>query len=436
MVLPILICVKKIKMYDVVIIGGGLMGSCVTWQLSNRGYKVKLLEQQDKTYTIGSSLGHARITRALGTKDDLWAYLHKLSIIETSKLLAFLSKKEETEYSLNDIYTTSPVSYIFYKDTPKIGGFENVLNNKVAFCDYAFSKKECMDQFNVNWLDGTSAYVREKKKYSGTLNPDILIKMLHSAIRLYHQEVYYNSRVEQIKKNTTGYEVEFIHDNQVEHISCKNIICAAGAFTGRLLADIAPMWQSIIQPKRVFLVFFKPKKSVWDALSPIEKDRILEGYPAIYFSKELSFAMIEKFDTDGLPIIKIGGHFIRSSFQSVDTVWSTPVTKEEIDWAYTNTLDHLKSLQIDWLKDDLAIFHSYSCVYSLTEDEIPYLGPLVDNNQNRYDDFILMAGMSGVGAKGAMAYGFMAANHLEKKHPNDSAYLSALVKLSTSKLLR
>ena len=41
--------------WDVVVIGGGLMGSSTAWQLARDGQRVLLLEKQGEVYTQGSS---------------------------------------------------------------------------------------------------------------------------------------------------------------------------------------------------------------------------------------------------------------------------------------------------------------------------------------------------------------------------------------------
>jgi len=65
--------------HELVVIGGGLMGSATAWQLANEGHKVLLIEQQDTVYTTGSSQGTARIARSSNRGDDIWSYLHNLS---------------------------------------------------------------------------------------------------------------------------------------------------------------------------------------------------------------------------------------------------------------------------------------------------------------------------------------------------------------------
>ena len=112
----ILSCDKSTKIEDVVIIGGGLMGSSTGWELSKNGEKVLLIERQDSIYTFGSSFGEARISRSLGAKNDIFSYLQRTSVAETKKLIEYLNESENgNRHSMDDVYTSSPVTYIRYK---------------------------------------------------------------------------------------------------------------------------------------------------------------------------------------------------------------------------------------------------------------------------------------------------------------------------------
>ena len=417
--------------YNVIVIGGGLMGSSVAWQLANYGQKVLLIEQQDQIYVQGSSLGEARIARSLGPKGDLWAYLHDKSILETEKLIAFLNDSGTPVHQLSDIYTTSPVSYIFYDSKPKLGGFESVLNQRHKDCKYAFSNVESHNLFETNLPKNASVLIREFREYSGTMNPKKLIQKLHLSIQRKGGTILYNSKVESLIKTPASYEVKLLHSNtgETQTLFCTKVVSAAGCYNGILLKNIAPYIDKLIKPQRVFLAFFKIRASKFKNL-PIDcKNRIMDAYPAIYFNKELSFAMIESIDKDGIPIIKIGGHFCRSIIKDFDTVWEQKLNKEEIEWGKSNTLQHLQDCKTPIESSDLEFIRGYSCVYSLTQTEIPIVSTLFDRDLNSYPGFVLMGGMSGVGAKGSLAYGLIASNLLLQKNELSKDYNNAVKKL-------
>lgn len=56
--------------FDVVVIGGGAMGSAAAWQLAKRGRSVALLEQFGPAHVNGSSHGGSRIYRATYVQDE------------------------------------------------------------------------------------------------------------------------------------------------------------------------------------------------------------------------------------------------------------------------------------------------------------------------------------------------------------------------------
>ena len=99
------------KHHDVVIIGGGLMGSTAAWQLARDGKEVILLEKQDREYSQGSSKGLTRIARSNNLARDLWSYLHNRSVRETAALINDLGDQGFVT-AMFAVYQTTPVSYM------------------------------------------------------------------------------------------------------------------------------------------------------------------------------------------------------------------------------------------------------------------------------------------------------------------------------------
>lgn len=183
---------------DIAVIGGGLMGSSAAWHLSDQGQNVILIEQQDSTYTFGSSLGEARIARSLGLKKDIFSYLHNRSISETEKLIRFLNEKEGADnHQMEDIYTTSPVTYIYYDSWKNT--VENLINNQSDPFEYAASAEEASQKFGMSVPD-SALVLREFKQYSGTMNPKELIKNLHTGIQHHGNAIWYHHKVISLRK--------------------------------------------------------------------------------------------------------------------------------------------------------------------------------------------------------------------------------------------
>lgn len=403
---------------DTIIIGGGLMGSATAWQLTRAGKKVLLLESQGPIYDRGSSFGNSRITRSLGVEGDVFSLYHNSAVGETQELIDWLRKHEKAaNHRLEDIYTTSPVTYIHYRDVkPDV---ESILKNQKDTIEHAASNIDAYEKFGMTVPENASV-IREFKANSGKMNPAVLINKLHTAIQLSGSKVQYNSLVTNITRSKNGYDIDIRSSIQDEttSISADQIVLAGGPYNPELLQKLSGQVDQNpahhIEPKRVFLGFMTIKSATYSQLSTLHKQKIAEYFPVIDYSHEFMFGMIDRFDPEGKPVFKIGGHLIRQPITDLDAVWRIPLSQEEISWCMKNMLQYLKSLNIPVDRFDLDYIEGYSCVYSMTENETPIID-YVQNAKGKPDkNAVLIGGMSGVGAKGSMCYGSMAAKLLTK----------------------
>lgn len=424
------------KIHEVIVIGGGLMGSSVAWHLSNYGKAVLVIEKQGEIYDSGSSKGEARIVRSTNIEnDELWSYLHNRSIKEVELLIAFLNSQGHA-IAMEDIYSTSPISYIAkLKELDQL--LENLKNQEVNY-EVASSIEEGTLKFGVNLKKGTFLQ-REYNKYSGTLNPKKLITSLHKAIALKGNQIRYHTKVKRIEKEKDFFSISVVDSNgKSDILFAKQVISAAGPYTGQLLKNIAPYFKKLIHPKRVFLVFLKIKDAYYQDLSESQKLLLKSGFPVIDKSIDLQseefFAMIEKQDLQGNLIIKIGGHHQRSAISALEKVWEAKLSVDEINWAVEKTLRYLNILNLPVNADQIEVVDEYSCVYSLTESEVPFVTPIRSSANSIDQNFIVIAGLSGVGAKGAMTYGLIGANLLTNSKLEDNFYKTAVAKLGYERL--
>ena len=332
-VLHLISCQTSKKIEDIVVIGGGLMGSSTAWELSKYGQNVVLLEQQDSVYTFGSSFGEARISRSLGSKDDMFSFLQQTSVKETKGLIAYLNEGESNVlYSMEDIYRTSPVTYIY--STSQLHEVEALLDGQLDTYEYASTREEAAKKFGMKISD-TTLVIREYKKYTGTLNPKVLIKKLHQAIRKSGNSVSYNQKVTSLIKEDGIHKIEITDTKtgKTKTILSKKVVAAAGPYNGTLVKDIAPYFKDLISPKRLFLSFLKIKPDRYDRLASEQKNRLVSSYPVAYLNSEIFYSMIEKFDSDQRPLLKVGGHFLRTEIKDLDKVWAMQLTEQEIQWS-------------------------------------------------------------------------------------------------------
>jgi glycine/D-amino acid oxidase-like deaminating enzyme len=410
--LNLISCQTSEKIEDIVVIGGGLMGSSTAWELSKYGQNVLLLEQQDSIYTFGSSFGEARISRSLGPKGDVFSFLQQTSVKETKDLIDFLNKGELQElHSMQDIYITSPVTYIYTQS--QLNDVENLLDGQLDKFEYASTKEEADEKFGMKISD-TTMVIREYKQYTGTLNPKVLIKKLHQGTRKFGNRINYNQKVTSLKKEDGIYIIKITDtkNGTKKTILGKKVVAAAGPYNGTLVKDVAPYFSDLISLKRLFLSFLKIQSDKYDMLTSDQKNRLVSSYPVAYLNSEIFYSMIEKFDSDQRPLLKIGGHFLRTEIKDLDDVWAMQLTEQEIQWSKENTADYLAKLDLPIKSSDLEFAKGYSCVYSLTKSETPYVSYALKNGTDIDSSFVLVGGMSGIGAKGSLAYGLLASDLL------------------------
>ena len=432
--LALISCQTSDKIEEVVVIGGGLMGSSTAWELSKYGQNVLLIEQQDSIYTFGSSFGEARISRSLGPNEDIFSYLQQTSVKETKDLIKYLNEGESKKlHSMEDIYRTSPVTYIYSQS--QSNEVEELLDGQTDKYEYATNSGEALEKFGMKVSD-TTMVIREYKQYSGTLNPKILIKKLHQGIKKSGNRVQYRQKVTDLKKENGIYKIT-ISDTKTglsKTVLSKKVVAAAGPYNGTLVKDIAPYFRRLINPERLFLSFLKIDPIKYDELTPQDKNKLTASYPVAYLNSQIFYSMIEKFDEEDRPLLKIGGHFLRTDITDLNAVWEMELTEQEILWSKENTADYMVKLNLPLTASDLEFVKGYSCVYSLTESEVPYVSHVIKTDEEIDTSFVLVGGMSGIGAKGSLAYGLIAADLLLGKSNESFMYQKTKSSLGTDRL--
>lgn len=167
-----------------------------------------------------------------------------------------------------------------------------------------------------------------------------------------------------------------------------------------------------------------------------QKNKIKESYPSVSWDLEKCYSMIEKYDQENSTVLKIGGHFLRTDIEDMDTVWVKELTSKEIQWSKENTEKYLALLNLPIATSDLEFTSGYSCVYSLTASEVPYVTHAINNGYEVDFSFVIVGGMSGIGAKGSLTYGLIASNLLLNRDDPTAIYQKTNAALRTERLAK
>jgi len=401
-------------MDNVLIIGGGLMGMSTAWKLAEREVKVTLVEQGNEVISKSSSIGTARIARSLGPKKDVFSYAHNTTIKEVSKLIEFLNDKESTsDHSIDDIYTTLAVNYLFHKDDylkVKKLRFKKQKNDfRRASTNSSFRK------FGMS-IPKDTIMVRERRQYSGSMNPSELINKLRLGIEKKNGIIKYEKKVIALRKKANNFEVEIldIKTQKTETLIFQKVVVAAGAYSVEILKEFAPYFNKLITPKRIAISLLKIKDKCYETLTDEEKIALQNGFPMFSQIGKEYFALITESGQNTSPIIKAGGHQKTRNIHNLNKIWEQSVSPKERKWIRKKFLKHLKMLEIHLTKNDIEEVDSYNCVYSLTRNNFPIVSPIFNKYGSLDSNIVVVGGMSGIGAKGCLCYGSFAADQIQR----------------------
>lgn len=402
------------EVHDVVVIGGGLMGSAAGWHLAQAGMPVVLLEKQDSLYTSGSSYGQTRITQKHSLVDDDEAFMHTRALKETANLVAYLNERYNVArpYVMEHIYTTAIVTNIHPR--AQIDEIVPVLERQQVDFKIADSPASASEQFKMDIPDSLMV-LREYGLYTGTLNPMSLINHLHLAMGGMGSDVRYRREVTGLTKERDLFRIEVEHTDtgEIEVMLARNVVAAAGPYTGQLLELLNPSIAGLIQPQRVTEAFLKLKDQKFDNLTVPEQVRYAMAFPLVHsLSSDAARryqASVEYFEDNGNPLLKVGSQQ-RSDVSNLDMVWGVNLSAQEQGDAIKNLLDYTELLGLNLAPADIDYVDGRSSVYSMTESAVPYVSEVPDASGAEIEGLVMIAGMSGAGAEAAMVYGLLAAN--------------------------
>lgn len=375
------------NMFDVIVVGAGVMGSSTAYQTAKRGKRTLLLEQFDFLHHRGSSHGESRTLRTTYPED-----YYPQMVLESLKLW----KDAEAEIGYKVYFKTSQLDIGPSDDKALLALIPSSLKNSIPV---RVIQKSCKFEIPENWI----GVVTEN---GGVIKPTKAVSMFQALAIKNGAVLEDNMEVVEIKRDQThggGVLVGTRNGHKFRGAKC---VVTAGAWMKRLIKEVSGQTLPI-QALETSLHYWKIKGGHEDEF------KIQSGFPTFASYGEPYIYGTPSLEFPGL--IKIALHCGRPC-EPENRTWTT---------ALETSLDALK----EWIKGrfgDLVDSSNgpvmtQSCMYSMTPDEdfvIDFLGGEFEK------DVVVAGGFSGHGFKMAPIVGRILAdliingeaNGVELKH--------------------
>jgi monomeric sarcosine oxidase len=218
--------------FDVIVVGGGLMGCATTWSLARRQRSVLLVEQFSPANRNGSSHGSARIvrrgyddalyTRLTGQAFELWQELESESGAQLLRMLGGLE----------------------YGDSRNVAGVAQHLARAGAPHEM-LSAHEAGQRWPGMRFEGTVLFHPQ----AGTVDAALAVEAFLAAAGRHAAHVRSEAEVARVIPGEEQTELEFASG---ERVAAKSVVVAAGAWTARLLGELDSLPRLAVTQQQIF----------------------------------------------------------------------------------------------------------------------------------------------------------------------------------------
>jgi sarcosine oxidase len=271
--------------YDVIVVGGGVMGCASAYHLAKRGRRVLLLEQFAIGHDRGSSHGHSRIFRLAYDAPDY---------VRLAQAALPLWRTLERESGADLLLQTGGLDYA----RPGTPVFEST-RATLAALQIEFEQldraalAQRFPQFNMP-DDVQAIYQRD----TGILDASRCVATLASEARRHGADVRENEPARQLRAAGAGVEVR----TDAASYAADRLIVTAGAWARPLLLQLGLDLPLTVTREQV--AFFAPRAASGDD----DPDQFAPGRFPIFIQHDAINPAAYGFPIFGLPGIKIGFH--------------------------------------------------------------------------------------------------------------------------------
>ncbi|XP_031102505.1 probable sarcosine oxidase [Ipomoea triloba] len=358
---------EKIE-YDVIVIGGGIMGSCAAYQSAKRGLRTLLLEQFDFLHHRGSSHGESRTIRAAYTED------HYAKMVLAAELLW---REAEAEIGYK----------VFFKSQQlDMGPADNkVLQAVVSTCRKTsvpvkvLDAKQVMDEF-AGRFQLPEDWVGVVTGLGGVIKPTKAVSMFQALAVKHGATMKDNVEVNGVEReNLTG--GISVTAKSGERFWGKKCVITAGPWIRKLVADITGSRVVLpVQPLETNACYWRIKEGREGDFT------IANGFP--------TFSSHGEPHVYGTPSLEFPG-LIKINWQGGRECDAEGRTFAPLPSSLCSMKQWIEE-RLGGLVDSSAPVMSQSCMYSMTPDEdyvIDFLGGELGK------DVVVAGGFSGHGFK-------------------------------------
>jgi len=370
--------------YDVIVVGGGVMGSATAYQLAKRGRSVLLLEQFAIGHDRGSSHGHSRIFRLAYDAPEY---------VQLAQAALPLWRALEHESGADLLLQTGGLDYAL-PGTPTFEATRATLTGLgIAFeqLDRAAIARR-FPQFHMP-DDIVGIYQRD----SGILDANRCVATLAAAARRHGADLHENEPARRLRAAGAGVEVQ----SDTASYAADRLVVTAGAWARPLLRQLGLDLPLSVTREQV--AFFAPQNAAGGVGEP---DQFAPGRFPIFIHHATTGPSAYGFPIFGLPGIKLAYH------QGGPVI--EPESEERAaDASITAALHGYLSHWIPAAAGELLF--SQTCRYTNTPDE-----HFIIDRHPEYPQIVIGSPCSGHGFKFGVLIGAILADLAERgatEHP-------------------
>ncbi|PIN04194.1 FAD-dependent oxidoreductase [Handroanthus impetiginosus] len=368
------------QLFDVIVIGAGVMGSATAYRTAKRGLTTLLLEQFDFLHHRGSSHGESRTIRTTYPEE----YYTSMAL-ESSRLW----EEAEAEIGYRVYFKTKQFDMGPSNQKSLLALINSCHKNSIPV--RVLDRNEVFEEFS-GIFQIPEDWIGVVTEHGGVIKPTKAVSMFQALALGNGAVLKDNTKVINIEKDGGTNEI-FVVTEDGKNYRCRKCIITAGPWTRRLIEKVRGLALPI-QPLETTVHYWKINEGHEDKFT-IENgfpSFAVYGAPYIYGTPSLEFP----------GLIKIPVHGGRTC-EPEDRTWAAPAALVE------KLREWIKGRFGDLVDGDKPVM-TQSCMYSVTPDRdyvIDFLGGEFGQ------DAVVCGGFSGHGFKMAPVVGRIAAEMVE-----------------------